>query len=165
MNAAVLAQSPWRNVHNYFNNGRSLSELPTILLAIAAIVGAVLLVNHMQHRRSAGHLDNDPRKLFRTALRQLPLSVFQRDLLQRIERDLSLDQPAVIFLSPQLFADHARAWIDRQTMTDSDGTAPPPAQLRELLDGVSHALFATGLPAPTESETVSPADTIPPSDR
>ena len=156
MNPRLLSQNPWRNVHNYFNDARSLSQLLSVLLIIAVVIGVALLINRVQHRRSTGRLDNDPRKLFLTVTRQLPLTVIQRDLLYRIARDLSLDQPAVMLLGPHLFAEHARTWIDGQ---GSGGTVPPPAQLLGFLDGVSHALFATGLPAPEDVDRVTNIDT------
>lgn len=166
MTPTLLSQSPWRNVHNYFNDARSLTHLLPILLVIAAIIAVVLLINRVQQRRSAGRLDDDPAKLFRTVIRRLPLTVFQRDLLHRMARDLSLDQPAVMLLGPHLFAEQVRVWIDGQGQTDPEppgGSVPPPSQLQGYLDGLSIALFATGLPEPAETDTVTPSDTGSPS--
>ena len=62
MTPRLLSQNPWRNVHNYFNDARSLSELLSVLLIIAVVIGVALLINRVQHRRSTGRPDTDPRK-------------------------------------------------------------------------------------------------------
>ena len=143
MIATVNIAAPLERVHGIrdrFAAGGSTTDVMQVLVLLA--VGLLLLYLATvlwQHRRR--RQINNPRRLFCEVLRQLPLSVTQRDLLRRISRELGLDHPAVLVLSPQVFRSHANRWMSASRSVNQ--------VTRQRLDELAQALFPrTDAPTP-----------------
>lgn len=113
----ILAQSapaaPIERIHGIrdrFSEGGSAEGFIIVILAIGALFVALYIVASVI-RRMRRRQTNSPRMLFQEVLRQLPLTIPQRELLRRIARDLALEHPAIILLSPQIFREHANRWM------------------------------------------------------
>ena len=143
MIATVNIAAPLERVHGIrdrFATGGSTTDVMQVLVLLA--VGLLLLylaaILWQHHRRR--HINN-PRRLFGEVLRQLPLSVAQRDLLRRIARELGLDHPAVLVLSPQVFHSYSNRWMSASCSANQ--------VTRERLDELAQALFPRAdVPAP-----------------
>lgn len=85
------------------------------LLLAMLFVTAVLLVVWLTARLQARATERQPRRrpyrLFRHLLNQLGLTRGDRMLLTAIARCRQLKQPAVLLLSPALFAHHTDRWL------------------------------------------------------
>ena len=135
MIATVNIAAPLERVHGIrdrFATGGSTTDVMQVLvlLAVGLLVLYLAAVLWQHHRRRQ---INNPRRLFGEVLRQLPLSVAQRDLLRRIARELGLDHPAALVLSPQVFRSHANRWMSASHSANQ--------VTRERLDGLAQALF------------------------
>ena len=135
MIATVNIAAPLERVHGIrdrFAAGGSTADVMQVLVLLAVGLLVLYLVTALwQHHRR--RQINNPRKLFGEVLRQLPLSVPQRDLLRRISRELGLDHPAVLVLSPQIFHSYSNHWMS------ASRSANPVT--RERLDELVQALF------------------------
>lgn len=136
MTAPVL-QSPFRWAHERFARGGSWSEFGFAVLVLVVLMALLVVVHRIQQRRASDSLENDPAKLFRVMLRRLGLGVLQRDLLRRMARDLELEHPTTLLLSPTIFRRHALRW-SRQFERPTGGALSP--DLREL-DSLCRTLF------------------------
>ncbi|GJM26615.1 MAG: hypothetical protein DHS20C16_30300 [Phycisphaerae bacterium] len=119
-------------IRDRFATGGSVADfvlvITLILLALAALYG----IMHWGMRRRRGAFFN-PRKLFDKTLRSLSLRVDQRDLVRKIARDLRLQHPTVLLLSPQLLNLYGNQWMSAtDNVTDSQ---------RTQLDDLSTHLF------------------------
>jgi len=106
-------------IRDRFAAGGSVSEFILVLTTI--LVMMVILYAVMRHgvRRRQGVL-NHQRKLFDQLIRSQDLGVGHRDMLRRIARDLRLEHPTVLLLSPQLLRIHANQWMSAtQVVSDS----------------------------------------------
>jgi hypothetical protein len=81
-------------------------------LGILAFFLLLYLASAFERRRARTDID-DSRKLFRSLLAQLELTVRQRDLLRRLVRDLRLQEPAIVLLAPELFWSHVDLWLSQ----------------------------------------------------
>ena len=135
MIATVNIAAPLERVHGIrdrFATGGSTADVMQVLVLLA--VGLLLLylvtvvLQHYRRRQI-----NNPRKLFGEVLCQLPLSVAQRDLLRRIARELGLDHPAVLVLSPQVFRSYSNRWMSASRSANQ--------VTRQRLDELAQALF------------------------
>ena len=139
-------QSAWRSVHEYFQRGGSPMVILYVLAWGAALILLLLLVHRFQQRHSRQPIDQ-PKRLFRTVLARLELSVQQRDLLRRMARELKLEHPTALLLCPKTFRCQAALW------TDPIGDEPDDEQPTQLppvaeLESLGQALFGDSLPAP-----------------
>lgn len=142
-----------RGIRDHLAMDSTFLDLAIVLLVVATIVVVVFGSLALIHRRRTRRIRN-PGRLFRELLRRLPLDGPQRDLLRRIARDLRLDQPAVLVLSPQVFRSHANRWMslarranretERRVTRFAETLFPPPGLSPETSvdvaeDRVSHA--------------------------
>jgi hypothetical protein len=97
-------------IRERFAGGGSTSAFVVVLLLIAAtfLLLAVIAVIARRWRRRRVY---SPRGLFLQSLRELALTVPQRELLRRIARELRLEHPTILLLSPTIFVEHANAWM------------------------------------------------------
>lgn len=108
----ILAQLPDRieGIKNRFAQGSTFAEIflaVAVVMAVLLILWTILSGIQARQRRPV----SNPGSLFRTIMRQLPLTVQQRNFLARIARDLRLEHPTVLLLSPQVFRNHANRWM------------------------------------------------------
>jgi len=136
MTTIVLGAAPpmdrMQGIRDRFAGGGSASAFFEVLLLLAMglfllYLGTVLVQRYRQHRT------NDPRRLFHEVLRCLPVNVPQRDLLRRMARELRLDHPTVLVLSPRLLRTHANRWMSAERRANET--------TRQRLDELSRALF------------------------
>lgn len=127
----LLAQhNPLRYAHERFARGGSWTEFLGAMLAIGVILGLLILVQRRQNRRARGHIENDPGKLFRTVLGQLGLGVVSRDILRRMARDLELEHPTTLIMSPDIFRYSLVRW--RRELDRDSGRVPQHCDLDQL---------------------------------
>ncbi len=101
----------WEALQRGFNRSGAVAEALLLLCVVAAMLSVVLFVYTRYKRRHA--LDfNDPRKLYRTILQKLDLSVPQRDLLRRMASDLELAHPTSLLLGRSVFESYAGRWLE-----------------------------------------------------
>ena len=131
----ALLQAPWKAVQQHFTRGGSLAGPLYAVLAIAALAVLLWFVHHLQEKTWSDRTIDDPKKLYRSIVRRLGLTVPQRDLLYRIVRDLPLEHPTVLLMSPRSFADHTDRWSAK--MRRAGGNAAHRADI----DSVCRALF------------------------
>jgi hypothetical protein len=118
----------------FAGGGSTLNFLLAVVGIIAAV--AVLRLMHLFVLRLRLRELNHPGKLFREVLVQLPLGVRQRDLLRRMARDMRLEHPVHLVLSPQLFQQLGNRW-----MVTTRRATP---EVRRELNALAAALFAHG---------------------
>lgn len=126
-------------IRDRFATGGSTGRFAAVLAAIAALFLVMVLIAWLIQRRRQKRVYN-PKALFQDVLRQLPLTVPQRDLLRRLARDLRLEHPTVLLLSPQLFLESANAWMELARRAN-------PAT-RAQLDDLARAIFAESTASP-----------------
>ena len=101
-------------VRGYIREGGSLAF---VLLVLLGLIGGVLLVHYLTLRQNKSERRThhpDPQMLFRDLQGKLALTPSQRQLLDRVARDLNLENPAVLLLSSALFDRHVNAWQSRR---------------------------------------------------
>lgn len=99
-------------IRDRFADGGTWGEMVLAILGLAAFVAFLFVVFGVQRRVHRKEIDN-PRKLFRTLITQLGLTVRQRDLLRRIAGDLRLEHPTILLLGPSIYWSHAEQWTGR----------------------------------------------------
>jgi hypothetical protein len=120
-------------IRDRFATGGSIADF--VLAITLILVGLALLYGVMRWgaKRRSGVFYN-PQKLFDKSLRTLGLRVDQRDLVRKIARDLRLEHPTVLLLSPQLLNLYANQWMSAtKTATEAQ---------REQIDTLSTHLFS-----------------------
>ncbi len=142
MTVALLLQNPLRGVREQFQRGGSLTDVLYAALAVAALLTLLVVIHRIQERRSSPRMDNDPQKLFRTVAGRLRLGVIQRDLLRRMARDLELEHPTALVLSPDVFSRCAKHWLGQTAR----GSGVPAGDRVRQLSALSEALFGQPLP-------------------
>ena len=113
MLAQLNVAAPLDRIHGIrdrFSAGGSTEGFIVVLLSMAALFVLLYVLSRTLRRWRFRQTDN-PRKLFHEVIRNLPLTIPQRELLRRMARDLGLDHPAVMLLSPQIFRTHANQWM------------------------------------------------------
>ncbi|MCB9849825.1 MAG: hypothetical protein H6817_03895 [Phycisphaerales bacterium] len=75
----------------------------------------------------------NPRSLFLDVLREIPLTVPQRDLLRHMARELRLEHPTVLLLSPRIYHEHANAWMS--------GSRNASLTMRDRIDTIAQVLY------------------------
>ncbi len=134
--AQVAPAAPLDRIHGIrdrFSTGGSTQGFILVLLAMAGLFVLLYALARMLRRLRRRQTDN-PRKLFHEVIRHLPLTIPQRELLRRIARDLGLEHPTVILLSPQIFHTHANQWMA--------ATRNANATTRERLTALAQTLYA-----------------------
>ena len=150
-------QSAWRSVHEYFQRGGSPMVILYVFAWGAALILLLFLVHRFQQRHSRQPIDQ-PKRLFRSVLTRLELSVQQRDLLRRMARDLELEHPTALLLCPKTFRRQAALWsdpIDDEPDDEQPARLPPVAEFESL----GEALFGDSLPAPVMPTDQRPTET------
>ena len=97
-------------IQDRLSEGSTLGDILLTLLGLAAFVAFLYVVFDLQRRLRRTEID-DSRKLFRSALVELGITVRQRDLLRRIAGDLHLPEPTVLLLGAGIYWSHARRWM------------------------------------------------------
>ena len=103
-------QERLRGIQDRFNQGGSAAEM---LLVIGVIFGAFVLMYiavRLGNRR-ARHKQTNPQDLFGEMIAGLSLTASQRDLLERIARELHLPNPTSMLISPRTFQRYADQWM------------------------------------------------------
>lgn len=152
MNYSLMQSNPWQAVHEEFQEGGTIGELfwPVVVLAVA--LAGLVLFQRLQQRFSGKKVVQNPRRLFRVVTSRLRLGVLQRDLLYRIARELKLEHPAILFLSPAMFAEYTREWLEGvQSHRPGGGARAQDAKLPESINDLSHAIFAVKQPIASKS--------------
>jgi hypothetical protein len=99
-----------RGVRDRFQEGGSVAVVLLVLLALVVVVFGVYCLTLRQDKADLAVQRADPQKLFRDLLHRLDLAPSQRRLLGAVAKDLRLEQPSVILLSPVLFDRYVRKW-------------------------------------------------------
>lgn len=97
-------------VRERLSEGSTSGEIVLTFLGLAAFLLFLYIVFGVQRRHRRTEVD-DSRKLFRSLLTDLGLTVRQRDLLRRIAGDLRLQEPSVLLLAPAIYWSHAQQWM------------------------------------------------------
>lgn len=142
MMMVLSTQAPWKAVQDHLTRGGSLLTLLYAAVAVAVLVGLLVLLHRAQHRRATGPPVENPRKLFDTVIRDLGLGVVQRDLLRRMASDLEMEQPTILLLSPAIFMKYARKWS-----ASGRGRGGTSSVHGVSLEGLGRALFGSEMPA------------------
>lgn len=131
-----IAQAPWEAVRDTLRTGGSVGSLLWFGAGLLLVCGALVVVHRIQLHRNERPRHHQPQKLFLEVLRELDLTVVQRDLLRRIVADLNLDHPAILLLSPVIYDDCTNRWNLRHL-----GSAPDAGRLRTSLAELRAMLF------------------------
>ncbi|MHC4696332.1 MAG: hypothetical protein ACYTFA_06290 [Planctomycetota bacterium] len=135
-----------RAVRNQFQEGGSTGM---VLLMIAGILSLALvtywLTRRLQENEGARVRPDDPKKLYRDLLDKLDLPSAQRRALDTVARDLRLQNPAKIFLSPFLFDRCMDQWGDAGGRAGLDTREGPSER---LVAQIRTALFPPVGPSP-----------------
>jgi hypothetical protein len=105
-------------------------EATGILLAATAVMVVLIAAERIRHWLRAREPDR-PHRLFRRLLRGLGLTARQRRLLRDMAAHLRLEHPAVLLLSPQIFAAQSAAWAKVRGRVPTDELAAVAKQLFE----------------------------------
>jgi hypothetical protein len=119
-------------IRDRFADGGAWANMVLALLGLAAFVGLLFVMFEVQRRIRRKEIDH-PRKLFRTLMTQLGLTVRQRDLLRRMARELRLEHPTILMLGPGIYRSYAEQWTSQH--------ARQPATVHAELDQLARALF------------------------
>ncbi|NOS99362.1 MAG: hypothetical protein HOP29_01910 [Phycisphaerales bacterium] len=147
-----FAQAPWEAFRDTMRSGGSVEILFYLVLGLIAVSTALAAIYRFQARRAEPTRFHLPSKLFLEIIRQLDLSVVQRDLLRRISTDLDLEHPTVILLSPVIFDDHAHRWNLRHVRYGADAE-----KHTKTLSALRAELFGPPVPAASSPATSRPA--------
>lgn len=106
-----------------FREGRGSSteigrQIAMVVAAFLIFVVVLYSLSVAQRRRNHP-VAHQPRKLFRTLLRTLDISLGDRILLQWVARSSGLRQPTAILLSPELLKLASRRWSERVILTSA----------------------------------------------
>ena len=123
------------------------TSLLVVALILMLVVVGLLVLNRMQQGRQARE-KGSARSLFREVLRKLSLASKDRALLRRVADELKLENPAVMLLTPGIFAETAYAYAGAKT-----GNAGADLQRLAL---ICKRIFKQDLPPPTQAETEPP---------
>ncbi len=130
-----------RAVRDQFQEGGSAA---IALLLLAGILALVFIPFWLTRRlnRDEGQRPrlNDPARLYRDWVEKLDLTLEQRRMLHAVARDLSLQQPAKILLSPQLFDRCMNQWGTDERRTGNRTVKDP---RERLILQIRAALFPT----------------------
>lgn len=107
---ALTPKERLSGIQDRLSDGSSLGDIFLTLLGLAAFVAFLYAVFGLQRRLRRTEID-DSRRLFRSALVELGITVRQRDLLRRIAGDLRLPEPTVLLLGSGIYWSHARRWM------------------------------------------------------
>lgn len=113
-----------RSVSDWFQGGGSVSSA---FLVIAAMAGALLIawaLSQRARRRDNRTTINDPGVLFDDLVGRLPLTPQQRHWIAAMVRELRLQQPAVVLLSPALFDRYHHEWTAGPTRSSTRARKP-----------------------------------------
>lgn len=122
-------------------------------IIVVAVVGLLvililLLANRAQQDRQTGKAKS-PQFLFKDVLRRLKLGFKDRALLRRIANDLRLENPAVMLLTPQIFAETIHVYLARKPgSAKTDMTR---------LTAICRRLFDQEIPPPRREKPKGPA--------
>jgi len=108
-----------------------------VVVAAAILILFVLLHFIMYYEKRSGdpQLARSPHKLFRDLLSFLQLGHSQKELLKRIAKDLQLQSPSTMLLSPGRFVEHSKRWL-AQTQDGSN-------RYGNELDRIAEVVFAS----------------------
>lgn len=134
-------QERLRGIQDRFNEGGSASEILMVIGIIVAVF-VVMWVAVRLGNRHARHKETNPRELFGEILAGLSLTMSQRELIERIARDLHLPNPTTLLLSPRTFQRYADQW-----MRETHSVGPV---MQRRIDEVSRLVFSQK-PQPTHS--------------
>ncbi len=116
-----------------------------ISVALVGVVAiAVLLILNRVQQGKKWRDKGGAHGLFREVLRALSLSYGDRRLLRRLASDMALENPTVMLLTPQLYAEAAYGYV--ATKRGSAGTTMP------RLAAICRRVFNQELPPPSSSE-------------
>ncbi|MCG3138779.1 MAG: hypothetical protein HJJLKODD_02648 [Phycisphaerae bacterium] len=85
-----------------------------LILVIGGFLILLLILHfilYYEARRDQPRYDRNQQHSFRELLGALPLNIAQRDLLQRLVRDLRLVYPLHLLLSPQMYEGFVQQWL------------------------------------------------------
>lgn len=107
---ALTPKERLSGIQDRLSDGSTLGDIFLTLLGLATFVAFLYIMFGLQRRLRRTEID-DSRRLFRSALVELGITVRQRDLLRRIAGDLRLPEPAVLLLGSGIYWSHARRWM------------------------------------------------------
>jgi len=119
-------------IRDRFATGGSAQGFFTVLLLII-IAFLTLLLLAMVARRLRHRRVYNPKSLFLEVLREVPLTIPQRDLVRRMARELRLEHPTVLLLSPQVYNEYANAWMSTSRNAN--------IATRERIDVIARVLY------------------------
>ena len=152
MNLAALA--PWEAIQRQFERGGSMWLAALTLIIIVLVLGLLYWFQQVQMKRSGQTSVNDPHKLFKTVMRQIDLTVVQRDRLRSLAGQSALKHPTTLLICPAIFAQHARRAIGQVQRSGKDAE-PAVQSLRSLCE----KLFDTDLDSIASEIDSQTADT------
>lgn len=103
-----------RAVRDQFERGGSFSEILVVVVGLFALV----LVAHLLSRRLGGDAEknatiDDPKALFENLLGKLGLPASQERILKSVAREVDLQHPTAILLSPASLDRAVERWVRR----------------------------------------------------
>ena len=97
-------------VRDQFQRGGSLTTVLVVVLCVSVGVLLIWALTRLFRTREGGNLPDNPKQLFHGLLEKLDVSAPQRQVLDRMVKDLRLKQPSTILLSESLFERCAAQW-------------------------------------------------------
>ena len=137
----VLLQAPWNGVQQHFTRGGSLAGPLYAILAMAALAVLLWFVHQVQQQTWTDRTIDDSKKLFRSIVRRLKLTVPQRDLLYRMTRDLPIEHPTLLLISPRAFADYTDRWTAKMRRAEAN------SDVHAEIDSICRTLFDVSIDA------------------
>ncbi len=126
-------------VRRHENTPGSLQTELLIILATLVVIALGLMILAGLQRTKRQRSPRNPGRLFREVLRPLELSFSERLLLRRVARNLKLNQPTMLLLSPQYFSQSA------DNLLKHSPWASARTSLRARLEAISRKLFGQPL--------------------
>ncbi len=136
---AQMAPSRMRGIQEHFSEGGAALtwDFLKIMGVVLAGAGTAYLIYATIQRRRRRELNN-AKALFTEVVRQLPLSIPQRELLRRMAAGLHLSQPVVLLLSPRMFNTYANRWMSISRNANRS--------MRKRINSIAESVFPISLP-------------------
>ncbi len=101
---------PTEYIHEHFQKGGNIQEVLLVLVGIAIIFALLTVAHRLQRGGTQSATPNSPAKLFKSVVRELELTVRQRDILGKIALQTGMRHPTVILLGPTFFDRQVDRW-------------------------------------------------------
>jgi hypothetical protein len=147
----LAERNPFRDMASVVRERREHfdpSELLPWLFVLAALFGALAIVSRYLNRQDKRRIFNNPRALFRALCRAHELDRSACGLMHQLAKANFLEEPAALFLDPELF--------------EAARLAPEFRRHQTAIESLIAKLFANEPPLTRPAETRAPAQETPP---